>query len=501
MLSLSGCAFRDERTPPRLVILYVACTVNQAHLAPYSPDVRYTPNLAAFAAESRLFLRHVTECGQSGVDFATIFTGTPAYVHGIYDHPAVLDDRNVLIAECFAAAGYDTWFWSGHPMASVRLNYGQGVAADHVKYRERMFRQATKPYDERTLVRLTANDAGFARILARLRDDPSYRAFVQIAFTVSHEPYHQYATLEHVSSFLDRFPEASRGVTLEELERWLPFYEANRHALNWDFPRARAELDLSAADVGRLAAVLEVVYATSIHRLDEFFGRLVKKIEEHGLAPECAFSFTIDHGETLYRENALFPWTHGPELAPEILDVPWILRVPGLEPGGYDGLTRSIDVFPTLAGLSGLEIPPTVQGTNLAPVLRGERPVPRQLAFSHTTLWPEERILRFAEFERLHSVLPRRDAELMAVRIRDLDRAFKLCILPDGSSRYESFDLTRDPLETTNSFDPLNPEHERMAQELVRYKARLVEGFDPARASGLSESESLERLRALGYVR
>ncbi len=490
-----------ERAPPRLVILYVACTVNNAYLSPYSTAVPYTPNLAALAAESTVFRRHVTECGQSGVDFATIFTGTQADQHGIYEHPTMLDGRNVLIAECFAAAGYDTWFWSGHPMASVHLNYGQGVTANHVKYRERMFRQATKPYDERTLERMTANDEGFARMLARLQADPSYRAFVQIGFTVSHEPYHQYASLEHVSSFLERFPEASRGVTLEELERWLPVYEANRHALNWDFPKAQTDLGLSAADVERLAAVLEVVYATSIHRLDDYVGRLVRRIEEHGLAQECAFSFTVDHGETLYRENALFPWTHGPELAPEILDVAWILRVPRLEPGVYEGITRSIDVFPTLAGVCGLEIPATVQGTNLAPVLRGERPVPRQIAFSHTTLWPEERIQRFAEFARLQALLPQRDAELLAVRIRDLDRTFKLCILPDRSVRYESFDLAQDPGETTDSFDPLNPEHERMAQELLRYKALLVEGFDPTRASGLSESESLERLRALGYVR
>jgi arylsulfatase A-like enzyme len=504
LLALAGCGGEHgerKRSAPRLVILYVACTVNKDYLAPYEASVRYTPELGRFAAGARVFRRHATECGQSGVDFATIFTGTQADGHGTYDHPSILPEEIVLGAERFAAAGFETYFWSGHPMASAQLGYGQGVPPERVVRRERMFRRTAKPYDEAYLEKLTANDREFEALLAHLAADREARAFVQIAFTVSHEPYDQYATVDQVLAFLEDYPEVAPGVTRAELERWVPFYEEHRHALNWDLPATRAKLGLGDEDVRQLATVLQAVYATSIHRLDALFGRLVARIEQSDLSQECLLSFTVDHGELLYRENALFPWTHGPEPTPEVLDVPWILRGPGVAPGDYAGVTRSIDVLPTLAGLAGVPLAPPVHGTDLAPVLRGERAVPRQLAFSHSPLWPADQIERWAEFALVHDILPRRDPEVMSVRVRDEDRVFKLQRTREGGFEPRAFDLATDPAETRNLFDPADPEHARMAEELARYKQRLVEGFDPAHASGLSDQETYERLKALGYAR
>ncbi len=501
-LATSGCAPREEPIQPRLVVLYVSCTVNKAFLSPYAPAARYTPGFQALADESVVFRRHVTESGQSGIDFATVFSGTQADQHGVYLHPSRLDDRNQLIAESFAAAGYDTWFFSGHPMASVDLNYGQGVAPDHAFQHARPFpRRTRQPYPAGFLAQLTANTEDFARILERLRADPGYRAFVQVAFTITHEPYSLYASEADTLAFATLFPEAARGVTREELERWLPVYEDERHALNWDFENTRARLGLSSADVGRLAAVLEVVYAACIHGLDGLFGRLLESIEKSGLERECLFAFTVDHGELLRRENALVQWTHGLELAPEVLDVPWILRAPGLQPGAYEGVTRSIDVLPTLLGLCGLPVPPSAAGTDLAPVLRGERPVPRQLGFSHTALWPRERIQQFGQFALAKALLPDTDPELLSVRVRDGDRVFKLRRLPDGSFRHEAYDLATDPGESVDSFDLHDDQHRRMADELASYKRRLVAGFDPQGRNVLSEEETLEYLRSLGYVR
>ena len=71
MLTTGGC--RREPAAPRLVLLYAPCTVNRDSLAPYGAAVRYTPNLAAFARESVVFLRHQTETDQSGPAYASLF--------------------------------------------------------------------------------------------------------------------------------------------------------------------------------------------------------------------------------------------------------------------------------------------------------------------------------------------------------------------------------------------------------------------------------------------
>jgi arylsulfatase A-like enzyme len=502
-LLLASCSAQPERAPlPRLVVLYVSCTVNKAFLAPYAPAVRYTPNLQAFAAESVVFRRHVTEAGQSGIDFATLFSGTQADGHGIYHHPARLDEANQLVAESFAAAGYDTWFFSGHPMASVELNYGQGVAPEHALEHALPFpKSAKRTYSSAILERLTANTADFSALLARLAAEPDYRAFVQIAFTVSHEPYDLYVSREQVLDFARQFPEAAHGVTPAELERWLAVYAEERHALNWDFADAVQRLGLSSADVERLAAVLELVYAACIHEFDGYFGRFLAGIQASGLAGESVFAFTADHGELLRRANARFQWTHGLELCTEVLEVPWILRAPGLRPSAYGGVSRSIDVMPTLLGLCGLPIPSTCAGTDLAPALRGESPPPRLLGYSHTALWPEERIRQFAGYAPVHSILPANDPQLLSVRIRDEDRVFKLLHRPEGEDGYEAYDLSADPGETRDLFDRAQEEHRRMAEELARYKERLIAGFDPSGRNSLSEEETLEYLRSLGYAR
>src|SRR6185369_11475786 len=61
---------RRRTDGPRLVVLYVACTVKDRYLEPYNAAVDYTPNLAAFARESVVFRRHMTEAAQSGIAFA-----------------------------------------------------------------------------------------------------------------------------------------------------------------------------------------------------------------------------------------------------------------------------------------------------------------------------------------------------------------------------------------------------------------------------------------------
>lgn len=498
---LATCGKAPPPPAPRLVLLYVTCTLEKHHLEPYDPAVRTTPHLAAFADEGVVFERHVTECGQSGIDFATLFTGKQADGHGIYDHPNVLAERNNLIAETFAAAGYDTYYWSGHPMASSDLGYGQGVPASNVVQRERMFGDNAKPFAKTYLAELSANDARFQGILERLAAEPDYRAFVQVAFTVTHEPYHRYVPVEELLAFLARNPEVAPGLERGEIERWVKVYQEHRHELNWDFRNARAELGLDDADVAALARTLEALYSACVSQLDGYFGQVLDAIRARGLDGQSLVAFTADHGELLWRDNAAFPWTHGLDLAPEILDVPWILRAPGLRPGRYPAVTRSIDVFPTLAGLCGLPIPRSVTGNDLAPALRGQAEAPEALAFSHSPLWPEARIERFGSYPAVHELMPTRDPSWLSVRVRDRDLVCQERRVGPEQEVLEAFDLADDPGQRRNVFDPKDPRHARLVEALRRYKQNLVESFHPEPEIGLTDNETLDRLRALGYIR
>ena len=470
--------------PPRLVILYATCSLNRGALSPYAEGVPYTPNLAAFAKDAITFTRHVTEAGESGPAFASIFSGTQVDRHGIFVHPARLPDELVLVTEAFRDAGYRTFFWGGHVMASADLNFGQGVEP------RRVFPTP-----------LRGSHPRFLDLVKRVRDEPGAKAFVMTNFTVTHAPY----STEWLGDFLALYPGERRGVTDAEIAKYHRLYLQNVGELSFDFPRTVARLRLSPAGVRKLADVLEVVYRSNVWHLDTLFGEVLDRVAEAGLMEESLIAFTADHGEVLYRENVLFPWSHGEQLEPDVLTVPLVMRMPGLAKRRYEGVSRSIDVFPTLAGLARLprSSRPEIAGVDLSRAVRGEQAEPDLVAYSRTCV-PHPMALN-PEYREYHRFFPRADVGLTWVSLRQRDRVYKLRGFDGEAWGNEAFDLGTDPGETHNLFDPGRPADTRMARELQGYKQHLVRRYaeierERAPGSVLPTEEQAERLRSLGYI-
>lgn len=493
LVALGACRAAPP-PPPRLVLVYATCTLNRGLIAPYGARVPYTPSLLAFARESVVFQRHQTETDQSGPGYASLWSGSQVDRHGIYRHPARLPDDLYLAAEAFAAHGYETHFWSGHPMASADLNYGQGVRP------ENLHRRHPGVAD---IYALTGSDAPFTAILARLKRDPSYRAYVQVAFTITHGPYTP-VDPRALANFRREHAQEWPDLSDEEVARWVGVYNANYLRLQWDFPKVVRELGLSEQDVSKLAAVLEAYYKVSLRLLDFCFGRVVEAVRAEGLLEESLIAFTADHGEIFYREDALFKWTHGLEVDPEAIQVPLILRLPGprLRHGTYEGVSRSIDVYPTLAGLSGFAVGARegVDGTDLSRAVLGQASPPPLRAFSHTTLLGPELVDQFKGW-MVSQYHPSTDKEHMWVSVREGDLYARLRKLEAGGWGVDLKDLGAQGGRRSVPFDPEKRQHRDLARELAGYKARLLAAYERhGRELTLHEAEVRERLRALGYI-
>jgi hypothetical protein len=222
-----------------------------------------------------------------------------------------------------------------------------------------------------------------------------------------------------------------------------------------------------------------------------------------GLRDESLIAFTSDHGETLYRPDALFQWTHGLEAFPDAIQVPLLLRLP--RPGGragvYEGVSRSIDVFPTLAGLSGFRVGAAegVAGTDLSAAVRGASAAPPLRAFSHTTLLGPDLVQQFRGW-LVSDYHPSVGAESMWVAVRDGDLYARL--RPGDGGRWV-VDLRQlgpgggRPL----AFDPENRLHRELARELEAYKARLLAAYGRHDAGQMLQADEVrQRLRSLGYI-
>ena len=476
-------------SPPRLVLLYAPCTVNRALLSPYDASIPFTPHLDRFAGESLVFERHVTEAGQSGIAYASIFTGGQATLHGVYAHPRHVPEELTTLPEAFRDAGYDTFFWGGQRMAVASLD-GQGV-------------EPANTFDEG----LKAADPVFRGVLERLAAEPDYRALVMTAFTMTHAPYKPHG----FEAFCAEYPEQCAGALkalggrFEELHT---LYQQNYIELSYDWSNTVDRLGLDPGEQDQLVQLTNLLYRARVEKLDAAFGRVLRAIEEAGLDGEALVVFTADHGEVMDRENALFRWTHGHALAPEVLGVPLIVRAPslGIRAGRHAGVTRSMDLLPTLAGLCDLDLTtgPPPEGFDLSADLLGGTE-PHLLGYSHTSLIPHGAPpdVFGPAFEALY---PRDDPAFIWVGIRDGERIYKYRNVGDGTFACEVFDHASDPGETRNLYDAEDAEHAAMLARLEEYKAALVADHEARRQAGdtgndLSAEEQLEALKSLGYVR
>jgi arylsulfatase A-like enzyme len=502
LLTGCSCGGEDEapevRTDaPRLVVLFAVCTMNRDYLSPYNPEVTYTPTLDQIARAGVVFERHHTESGQSGTSFASLFTGAQADTHGIYTHPNELKDGLLTLAECFAQSGWDPWYWHGHPMAAPKLNYAQGVPPkNQIEFKKRVLSLGAGA--NKRIARLTPHDPDLMRLLARIKEDESYRAVIQLNFSYTHGPYVEGRQRQAFETLRRKFPDEV-PMSYQEMEQNIAVWNEDRVQLQWNFQETRERLGLTDEQVADMATAIEIAYKSGVYMLDMQLAQFLRAVQLSGLQDELLLAFTADHGEALYSEQALFQWTHGLELRPEVINVPLIMYSPKLlEPVRYPGVTRSMDVYPTLAGLVGVDVPrgSTVTGVDLTPSLVRMTAPLELVAFSHSTTINPRMFKRTKKWTLLNSLFPGTGPENLWVCARKEDMLYKWRSHVDATWNLEVFDLASDPTTTTDLFDETNAQHATMRGKLQDYKERLVRGF--ATHEGPDDSE--DRLRDLGYI-
>lgn len=103
-------------------------------------------------------------------------------------------------------------------------------------------------------------------------------------------------------------------------------------------------------------------YFGSCTALDASFGQLMSYLKKSGLDENTIVVFTSDHGEMMGSHGLM---TKG-VCFEESINVPLMIKVPGVEASTSDLLFNSVDLMPTLMGLSGLDVPTDVDGRNFA---------------------------------------------------------------------------------------------------------------------------------------
>jgi arylsulfatase A-like enzyme len=169
-------------------------------------------------------------------------------------------------------------------------------------------------------------------------------------------------------------------------------------------------------------------YFRCVSAADDNVGRLLKALDELGLADDTVVVFTSDNGYYL-GEHGLGDKRSAYD---ESLRIPMVVRYPRLFPKGAtrDELVLNIDLAPTFLELAGVAIPSEIQGRSWQPLVTGR-----------SASWRQSFLAEYF-YEARFPTTP----TLVAVRTADA----KLIKYPGHEEWTELFDLARDPYETKN---------------------------------------------------
>ncbi len=132
-------------------------------------------------------------------------------------------------------------------------------------------------------------------------------------------------------------------------------------------------------------ACLRGLHDSSIRQADEAIGSLKTLLAQRGLEKNTLFVISSDHGDLLGEDGTT--WGHE-TIADPVLRTPLILSGPGLPAGRrVAGLTRCVDILPTLLDLAGLKGGTAMQGVSLTPLIRGEKAETGEPVFSRAGVY------------------------------------------------------------------------------------------------------------------
>jgi tetratricopeptide (TPR) repeat protein len=201
-------------------------------------------------------------------------------------------------------------------------------------------------------------------------------------------------------------------------------------------------------------------------------GKLLDDLTAAGQLERTLVIVAADHGESLGERGER---THGVFAYDVTLRVPWLVWA-GSRFGArsFDGLSRLIDVAPTILELVGVERPQTFEGRSVLQTVNA-RETPGPTAY----------------FEAMDANLTRNWAPLTGIVSGD----YKLIDLPIP----ELYDLASDPGETTNVF-AREGDHARTLTALLRNATAQLSARVTTAAKVALNAESRQRLQALGYT-
>ncbi len=126
------------------------------------------------------------------------------------------------------------------------------------------------------------------------------------------------------------------------------------------------------------------LYDAELRWTDQEIGRMLNQLAIIPGGDRTIVIVTSDHGESM-GEHGISSGTHGTALYTELLHVPFIIYVPNNPPHLIDGAVSNLDIIPTIAELTGINVKDLAfEGRSLVPQLFYGKADPKRIVFAET---------------------------------------------------------------------------------------------------------------------
>lgn len=275
----------------------------------FTPEL--TPNLHRFAEDAAVFEDHLSGGNGTRYGLFTMLYG----LHGSYWFPALAQRRSPVLVDALQDAGYDLRVFS-----SASMNFPEFRDTAWASLPDEAILDSFPPdlvsWEKDEL--LCEAFEGWLGGRARKRESRPFFSFVLI--DAPHQPYHN--------------PGGPYAPAVDELD----YIELGRTT---EGP-ALHDLQLRVKNA----------YRNSVHHADGTAARFLRALESAGLDDDTLVIVTGDHGEEFFECGF---WGHTSNFAPEQVEVPFVMKGPGIEPRRESRPTSHLDVSNTLLELLGVD--------------------------------------------------------------------------------------------------------------------------------------------------
>ncbi len=195
-------------------------------------------------------------------------------------------------------------------------------------------------------------------------------------------------------------------------------------------------------------------YLRCIASVDDNVGRLLKYLDDEGLAKNTIVIYTSDQGFFLGDHD----WFDKRFMYEESLRMPFLIRYPGVaKPHTQNNdMILNVDFAPTFLECAGLTTPKEVQGKSILPLLEGKSPKD----------WRTSMYYRYYHYPADHHVQPHYGVRTERYKLIYFNRI----------KQWEFYDLKEDPHELHNVY--ADPKYAKNVKELTAEMMRLRTELD-----------------------